>query len=114
MIAQKLYFTSIHPLNFGRMTVIAEEDFEAGSIENFRSTVTLFEDVDGQVKVVVCYVPLDDPGNVDSMPCFQAVVGPRSEIADPLAQVGSLSEVREACDERKRDTILHWQNGRGH
>ncbi|MCB1186334.1 hypothetical protein KDL29_04125 [bacterium] len=114
MIAEKLYFTPVHPLNFGVMKRIAEQEFEPGRVAGHRRLVTLFEDVDGLVKLLVSYPSLSDPGNVDDLPCFQAIVGSRSEIANPEAAVGSLSEIADLCDERCEAKIRGWQSAGGH
>lgn len=114
MIAQKLYFTPVHPLNFGVMKTIAEEDFEPGRVPGHRRVVTLFEDVDGLIKLLVSYPLIADPGNVDQLPCFQATLGPSAEISDPKASAGSLKEVADLCDERCEQKIRNWQQGMGH
>lgn len=112
MIAEPLYFTPVHPLNFGVMKRIAEERFGPDTIPGYQRTVTLFSDVDGLVKLLVAYTP-EDQGDIDNLPCFQAVVGRLSEMPDPLAAVGSLAEVARLCEERCGDKIRHWQSA-GH
>ena len=93
MIADKLYFTPVHPLNFGVMKTIAEESFGPGSIPGYNRTVTLFEDVDGLYKVLVAYTSETDPGNVDNLPCFAAILGPVGEIATvPAGKRGDIFE----------------------
>ena len=114
MIAEKLYFTPVHPLNFGVMKTIAEQEFEPGRIEGHRRVVTLFEDVDGLVKLLVAYPSMSDPGNVDELPCFQAVLGPKDSIGDPAEAAGSLKAVADLCDERCEDKIRGWQSAGGH
>ncbi len=114
MIAEKLYFTPVHPLNFGVMKAIAEQEFEPGRIAGHKRVVTLFEDVDGLIKLLVAYPSIADPGNVDELPCFQATLGPKADIADPKAAAGSLEEVANLCDERCEAKIRGWQSAGGH
>ena len=113
MIAEPLYFTPVHPLNFGVMKRVAEERFGPDKIPGYDRTVTLFEDVDGMYKLLVAYTSQADPGNIDQLPCFKAVLGPVSEITDPLAAVGSLADVASFCEERFGDKVRHWQSA-GH
>ncbi|MCB1217349.1 hypothetical protein KDL44_08140 [bacterium] len=114
MIAEKLYFTPVHPLNFGEMRRIAEQEFEPGRIPGHRRVVTLFEDVDGMLRLLVAYPSLADPGNVDQLPCFQAALGPVGEFPNPEGAVGSLAEIAELCDERCEAKIRGWQSAGGH
>ena len=114
MIAEQLYFTPVHPQNFGVMQRIAEERFGPDAIPGYDRTVTLFEDVDGMYKLLVAYTSTADPGNIDNLPCFAAVIGPVGDIPDPLARVGSLADVASFCEERFGDKVRHWQSSGGH
>ena len=79
--------------------IISEHEHPSTSWPDITRLVTLYVDSDDNYAVFVCFSPKGQGGNVDKVRCYRGRIGPRAEIADPLAAIGSVEDVAQAVED---------------
>jgi hypothetical protein len=85
------WFRPVHPLNWNAREILIEMEEPAQRWPGVTRYVMAHIDTSDMLAVLVGYRPPGDPGHIDNVRCFKALIGPASDYPQPLAAVGSLS-----------------------
>jgi hypothetical protein len=96
--AAKLHFVPVHPLNFPYTQIHEEAESPSPRWPFIKRTVSLFTDVQGFLAVQVCFKSDDDPGNLDTLRCYQARVAPAGKFKNPLGAYPDRLELADMCE----------------
>jgi len=95
----RLKFHPAHGLNMRAREIISEDEHSAQRWPDVTRVVTLYVDVDDNYAFFVCFRPAGQTGNIDKVRCYRGQLGPRGQIADPLATVGGYAALAQAVED---------------
>lgn len=96
--SQHMWFRPVHPLNFSLSELLAEQEQPSSRWAEVTRYVMAHIDRQGQLAVLVGFRPGNDPGHIDNVRCFRALLGPAANCADPLTEVGPLDRAADECE----------------
>jgi hypothetical protein len=101
----KMFFSPVHPLNMPRLELLAEERSPSNNWPAVERVSQFYEDVDGWLRLRVCFGNPQDPGNIDNVRCYDYALGKRREISDPAGSLGPISAAADACEKQMKGIL---------
>ena len=86
----RLWFRPVHPLNWNAREILIEMEEPAQRWPGVTRYVMAHIDTSGMLGVLVGYRPPGDPGHIDNVRCFKALLGPAGDYPDALRAIGPL------------------------
>jgi hypothetical protein len=103
--AAPLWFRPVHPLNYNLRELLAEREQPSEHWPGVTQYVMAHIDNQNMLAVLVGFRPGTDPGHIDNVRCFRAILGRAADYPDPLAALGPLAAVVAECEAQFGDVL---------
>lgn len=94
------WFRPVHPLNYNLSELLGEQEEPSSRWSGVTRYVMAHVDHGGRLAVLVGFRPGTDPGHIDNVRCFRALLGRAADAPDPLAAIGPLEQAAAECEEQ--------------
>jgi hypothetical protein len=101
----RFWFRPVHPLNFNLRQLLLEQEQAAPRWPGVTRYVMAHIDNQGLLGVLVGFRPGSDPGHIDNVRCFRAMLGRAADYPDPLAALGPLADAISECELQFGDVL---------